>query len=34
LAKIKGEKMSMGKHENDTVPFVGGEFKTQKGDVI
>ena len=34
LIEIKPEKMPIGKHHNDTSPFVGGEFKTQKGDVI
>ncbi|MGB0887267.1 MAG: tetratricopeptide repeat protein [Vicingaceae bacterium] len=34
LIEIKGEKMPIGKHDNDTVPFVGGEFEMQKGDVI
>jgi serine phosphatase RsbU (regulator of sigma subunit) len=34
LIEIKGEKMPIGKHDNDSVPFVGGEFETQKGDVI
>jgi len=34
LIEIKPEKMPIGKHDNDAVPFVGGEFETQKGDVI
>lgn len=34
LIEIKPEKMPIGKHENDNIPFVGGEFVTQKGDVI
>ncbi len=34
LIEIKGEKMPIGKHDNDGIPFVGGEFETQKGDVI
>jgi tetratricopeptide (TPR) repeat protein/serine phosphatase RsbU (regulator of sigma subunit) len=34
LIEIKPEKMPIGKHDNDTVPFVGGEFETQKGDII
>jgi serine phosphatase RsbU (regulator of sigma subunit)/Flp pilus assembly protein TadD len=34
LIEIKGEKMPIGKHQNDSVPFVGGEFETQKDDVI
>jgi serine phosphatase RsbU (regulator of sigma subunit) len=34
LIEIKPEKMPIGKHDNDSVPFLGGEFETQKGDVI
>ncbi len=34
LIEIKPEKMPIGKHDNDSVPFVGGEFETQKGDVV
>jgi serine phosphatase RsbU (regulator of sigma subunit)/Tfp pilus assembly protein PilF len=34
LIQIKPEKMPIGKHDNDAIPFVGGEFKTQKGDII
>jgi serine phosphatase RsbU (regulator of sigma subunit) len=34
LIEIKGEKMPIGKHDNDANPFVGGEFETQKGDVV
>ena len=34
LTEIKPEKMPIGKHHNDHVPFVGGEFATQKGDVV
>ncbi len=34
IIEIKGEKMPIGKHDNDTVPFVGGEFETQKGDIV
>ena len=34
LTEIKPEKMPIGKHHNDAVPFVGGEFDLQKGDVI
>jgi serine phosphatase RsbU (regulator of sigma subunit) len=26
--------MPIGKHDNDSVPFVGGEFETQKGDIV
>ena len=34
LIEIKPEKMPVGKHDNDIVPFVGGQFETQKGDMI
>lgn len=34
LIEIKPEKMPVGKHDNDNIPFVGGEFEIQKGDVI
>ncbi len=34
LIEIKPEKMPLGKHVNDNIPFVGGEFETQKGDVV
>lgn len=34
LIEIKAEKMPIGKHDNDSTPFVGGEFEIQKGDVI
>ncbi len=34
LIEIKGEKMPIGKHDNDATPFIGGEFDTQKGDVV
>jgi serine phosphatase RsbU (regulator of sigma subunit) len=34
LIEIKPEKMPIGKHDNDTNPFVGGEFETKKGDVV
>ena len=34
LIEIKGEKMPLGKHHNDSTPFVGGKFETQKGDII
>jgi serine phosphatase RsbU (regulator of sigma subunit) len=34
LIEIKPEKMPIGKHDNDAVPFVGGEFETHKGDVV
>jgi len=31
---IKPEKMPVGKHDNDHIPFVGGEFVLQKGDQV
>ncbi len=34
LLEIKPEKMPIGKHDNDSIPFIGGEFKTEEGDVI
>ncbi len=34
LIEIKGEKMPIGKHDNDSIPFIGGEFETKKGDVV
>lgn len=34
LIDIKGEKMPVGKHDNDHVPFEGGQFELQKGDII
>ncbi len=34
LIEIKPEKMPIGKHDNDSIPFVGGNFETQKGDVV
>jgi len=34
LTEIKPEKMPVGKHDKDNVPFVGGEFEMKKGDVI
>ncbi|MCB9175001.1 MAG: SpoIIE family protein phosphatase, partial [Flavobacteriales bacterium] len=30
----KPEKIPVGKHDNDNIPFIGGEFETKKGDVI
>jgi len=30
LIEIMGAKMPIGKHDNDSVPFVGREFETQK----
>ena len=34
LIEIKPEKMPLGKHAHDTIPFVGGEFDLQTGDII
>jgi tetratricopeptide (TPR) repeat protein len=34
LTEIKPEKMPIGKHEFDHVPFEGGEFDIQKGDQV
>ncbi len=34
LTEIKPEKMPVGKHDKDSVPFVGGVFEMEKGDVI
>jgi ligand-binding sensor domain-containing protein/serine phosphatase RsbU (regulator of sigma subunit) len=34
LIEIKPEKMPIGKHDKDNIPFVGGEFEIQKGDQI
>ena len=34
LIEIKPEKMPVGKHENDTISFVGGEVDLQTGDLI
>ncbi|MFT7613453.1 MAG: serine phosphatase RsbU (regulator of sigma subunit), partial [Parvicellaceae bacterium] len=34
VIQIKAEKMPVGKHDNDHVPFVGGEFDLQKGDIV
>ncbi|MCB0379688.1 MAG: tetratricopeptide repeat protein, partial [Flavobacteriales bacterium] len=34
LIEIKPEKIPVGKHDNDNIPFIGGEFETKKGDVI
>jgi tetratricopeptide (TPR) repeat protein/serine phosphatase RsbU (regulator of sigma subunit) len=34
LIEIKPEKMPVGKHHHDAVPFVGGEFEMEKGDVV
>jgi len=34
VLEIKPEKMPVGKHENDHIPFVGGEFLLEKGDQV
>ena len=34
LIEIKAEKMPVGKHDHDHIPFNGGEMKLEKGDVI
>jgi serine phosphatase RsbU (regulator of sigma subunit) len=34
VIQLKPEKMPIGKHANDDIPFIGGEFKTQKGDLV
>jgi len=34
LTEIKPEKMPVGKHDKDKIPFVGGVFEMKKGDVI
>ncbi|MCT4579992.1 MAG: SpoIIE family protein phosphatase [Flavobacteriales bacterium] len=34
LIEITPEKMPVGKHHNDHIPFVGGEFELNKGDVV
>jgi len=34
LTEIKPEKMPLGKHDKDKIPFVGGEFEIQQGDQI
>lgn len=34
LTEIKPEKMPIGKHAHDNIPFVGGEFEIKKGDQI
>lgn len=34
LIEIKPEKMPMGKHDHDHIPFIGGSFEMQQGDVI
>tara|TARA_B100000809_G_C15120828_1_gene524229 strand:+ start:660 stop:1016 length:357 start_codon:yes stop_codon:yes gene_type:complete len=34
LNEIKPEKMPIGKHDNDHIPFTGGEYDIQKGDQI
>ncbi|MFB1021572.1 MAG: SpoIIE family protein phosphatase [Vicingaceae bacterium] len=34
MTVISPEKMPVGKHRNDYLPFLGGEFETKKGDLI
>jgi serine phosphatase RsbU (regulator of sigma subunit)/Tfp pilus assembly protein PilF len=34
VIQIKAEKMPVGKHDLDHMPFVGGEFDLQKGDIV
>jgi serine phosphatase RsbU (regulator of sigma subunit) len=34
LIEIKAEKMPIGKHDHDQIPFKGGEFDLEKGDLI
>ena len=34
VIQIKAEKMPVGKHDHDHIPFVGGEFDLQKGDQV
>jgi tetratricopeptide (TPR) repeat protein/serine phosphatase RsbU (regulator of sigma subunit) len=34
MIQISPEKMPLGKHDNDTILFVGGEFDTKKGDIV
>jgi serine phosphatase RsbU (regulator of sigma subunit)/tetratricopeptide (TPR) repeat protein len=34
LFEIKAEKMPIGKHDNDHVPFEGGAFDLLKGDIV
>jgi serine phosphatase RsbU (regulator of sigma subunit) len=34
VIQIKAEKMPVGKHDNDHIPFKGGEFDLQKGDQV
>ncbi len=34
LIDIKAEKMPVGKHDHDHIPFEGGEIELQKGDII
>jgi serine phosphatase RsbU (regulator of sigma subunit) len=34
LIEIAPEKMAVGKHDKDQIPFVGGEFDLQKGDQV
>ena len=34
ITEIKPEKMPVGKHDNDNIPFIGGEYDILKGDQI
>ena len=34
IIEIKPEKMPIGKHDRDNIPFVGGSFDLQKGDQV
>ena len=34
VIQIKPEKMPVGKHDNDHIQFIGGEFNLQKGDQV
>jgi len=34
VIQIKPEKMPVGKHDHDHIPFVGGEFQLEKGDQV
>ncbi len=34
VIEIRTEKMPVGKHDNDHIPFKGGEFELQKGDQV
>jgi serine phosphatase RsbU (regulator of sigma subunit) len=34
LTEVKPEKMPVGKHDYDHIPFIGGEYDIKKGDQI